>query len=131
MIFLRRLLDVEALGRLDVLEVDAAEGRLERLDDPDDLVGVVRVQLDVEHVDVGEALEEDALALHDGLAGQRADVAEAEHGGAVADDGDEVALARVAIGERPGPARSPGTDAPRRACRPATGRAGSGRASTW
>ena len=37
----------------------------------------VRVDLDVEDVDVGEALEEDALALHDGLDGERADVAEA------------------------------------------------------
>jgi hypothetical protein len=34
------LLDVEALGRLDVLEVDAAEGGLERGDDVDQLVGV-------------------------------------------------------------------------------------------
>ena len=39
----------------------------------------------------GELLEQDGLALHDGLAGQRADVAQAEHGGAVADDGDQVA----------------------------------------
>ena len=34
------LLDVEAFGRLDVLQVDAAEGRLERGDDLDQLVGV-------------------------------------------------------------------------------------------
>ena len=51
------------------------------------------VELEVEDVDVGELLEEDSLALHHRLAGERADVAEAEHGGAVGDDGDEVALA--------------------------------------
>ena len=61
------------------------------------VVRVLRVELDVEDVDVGEPLEEDALALHDRLAGERADVAEAEHGGAVRDDGDEVALARVLV----------------------------------
>ena len=70
-------LDVEALGRLDVLEVDAAEGRLERGDDVDQLVGVVLGELDVEHVDAGELLEQAALALHHRLAGERTDVAEA------------------------------------------------------
>src|SRR6185369_15079913 len=52
--------------------------------------------LDVEDVDPGELLEEHALALHDGLAGERADVAQAQHRGAVGDDGDQVA----ARGER-------------------------------
>jgi hypothetical protein len=44
--FIRRLqplLDVEALGRGDVLEVDAAEGRLEQLHATDELLGVARV----------------------------------------------------------------------------------------
>ena len=39
-----------------------------------------------------------ALAFHDRLAGERADVAESEHGGAVGDDGDEVAARRVLVG---------------------------------
>jgi hypothetical protein len=76
-------LDVEALGRLDVFEVDAAEGGLQRGDDVDQLVGVALVDLDVEHVDAGELLEQHALAFHHRLAGQRADVAQAQHGGAV------------------------------------------------
>jgi hypothetical protein len=54
-------LDDEAVGRLDVLEVDRAEGRLQRADDLGQLLGVGFVQLDVEAVDVGELLEEDAL----------------------------------------------------------------------
>ena len=58
-------------GARDVLEVDAAEGRLEELDGADELLGVVRGELEVEDVDVGEALEEDALALHHRLAGER------------------------------------------------------------
>ena len=72
---LELLLDVEALGRLDVLEVDAAERGLEARDALDELVGVLLGDLDVEDVDVGEPLEEDALPFHDGLAGGGADVA--------------------------------------------------------
>ena len=67
-------LDVEALGRLDVLEVDAAERRLERGDHVDELVGVALVDLDVEAVDAGELLEQHRLAFHHRLAGERADV---------------------------------------------------------
>ena len=93
------LLDVEALGGLDVLEVDAAERRLEARHALDELVRVVLRDLDVEDVDVGEALEEDPLALHDRLAGEGADVAEAEDGRAVRDDGHEVPLARVLVGQ--------------------------------
>ena len=84
-------LDVEALRRLDVLQVDAAEGRLERGDHVDQLVRVVLRQLDVEDVDAGEFLEEAGLALHHRLGRQRADVAQAEHRRAVGDDADQVA----------------------------------------
>ena len=94
---LQALLDLEALGRLDVLEVDPAEGRRDARHRLDEGVDVERVHLDVEHVDVGEALEEHALALHDGLGGERSDVAQAEHRGAVGDHGDQVALGRVLV----------------------------------
>src|SRR5690606_23470600 len=77
------LLDVEAFRRLDVFEVDPAQRGLQRGDDVDQLVRVVLVQLDVEDVDAGEFLEQAALAFHDGLGGQGADVAQAEHGRAV------------------------------------------------
>ena len=92
---LQRLFDVEALRRLDVFQVDAAEGGLQQLAGLDDLVGILGVQLDVEHVDVGESLEQDTLAFHDRLAGQRADVAQSEHRGAVGDHRDQVALGGV------------------------------------
>ena len=89
------LLDVEALGRLDVLEVDAAQRGLERGDDVDQLVGVVLGEFDVEDVDAGELLEQAALAFHHRLAGQRADVAQAQHRGAVGDHADQVAARLV------------------------------------
>ena len=93
----QRLLDHEAFRRLDVLEVDRADRWLEELAEPDDVGRILRVHLEVEHVEVGELLEEVSLALHDRLAGQRADVAEPEDGGAVRDDGDEVAARRVPV----------------------------------
>jgi hypothetical protein len=61
-------LDVEALGRLDVLEIDAAEGRLHPGDRFDERVGVVLGELDVEDVDAGELLEEAPLPSITGLA---------------------------------------------------------------
>jgi hypothetical protein len=84
------LFNVEALRRLDVFKVDAAERRLHRGDHVDQLVRVVLGQFDVEDVDTGEFLEQTALAFHHRLGGQRADVAEAEHGGAVGDHADQV-----------------------------------------
>ncbi len=94
---LEAFFDLEALGRADVLEVDAAEGRREKLAKADDLLGVLAVDLDVEDVDVGKTLEEDSLALHHRFAGHRADVAETEDGGAVGDHRDEVSLVGVLV----------------------------------
>ena len=84
------LLDLEALRRADVLEVDPAEGRLEQLHRLDHELGVFGRELDVEHVDARKALEQDALALHHGLAGQRPEIAQPEHRGSVRHDRDQV-----------------------------------------
>jgi hypothetical protein len=74
-------------------------GGLEGLHDRAELLDVLGVDLDVEDVDVGELLEEDALALHHRLAGGGADVAEAEHGRAVGDDRHQVPARGVRVGE--------------------------------
>src|SRR5207247_2313853 len=58
------LLDDEAVRRLDVLQVDPAEGGAEIAHAVDDGVDVGRIDQDVDAVDVGKALEERALALH-------------------------------------------------------------------
>ncbi len=89
-------LDLEAARRRDVLEVDAAEPGRDHLDGLHDLVGVLGRQADRPGVDVGEPLEQRRLALHHRQRRARADVAQAEHGRAVGDDGDGVALDREA-----------------------------------
>ena len=85
-------LDLEAARRGDVLEVDASEARRDRGDDVDDPVGVLGVEADRPRIDVGEPLEQGALALHHRQCGTGSDVAQSEYGGAVGDDRDAVAL---------------------------------------
>jgi hypothetical protein len=94
----KSVLDDEALGRLDVLEVDAAEARAQEAHAVDELVHVLGRDLEVDAVDVGEALEEDRLALHHRLRGERPQVAEAEHRGAVRDHRHQVALGGEVVG---------------------------------
>ena len=88
-------LNVEALGRFDVFQVDAAQRGLQCGDHVHQFVGVALGQLDVEHVNARKLLEQAALAFHDGFAGQRADVAQAQHRCAIGDDAHQVAPAGV------------------------------------
>lgn len=89
--------DLEALGRLDVLEVDPAEGGGDPPDGGHELLRIGGVDLDVEGVDAREVLEEHAFALHDRFGGQRADVAQPQHGGAVSDDRHQIAFDRIVV----------------------------------
>lgn len=79
------LFDVEAFRRLDVFQVDAAKGGLQQFYRLDDGIGVMGVELQVENVNVCKPFEEDALAFHDRLPGEGADVPQPQHCGAVGD----------------------------------------------
>ena len=96
--FAQPLLDDEALRRLDVFEIDAAPALAEQLHAIDEFVRVLGRDFEIDGIDVGEALEQDRLAFHHRLGRERAEIAEAEDGGAVGDDGDEIALDRVVVG---------------------------------
>ena len=91
-------LDIKTIGRFDVFEVDAAKGGLERGDDVDQFVRVFLVHLDVKHIDASELFEQHALAFHDRFGSQWTNVAQAQHGGAVGDDGHQIAPAGVLVG---------------------------------
>ncbi len=67
-------LDEKAFRRLDVLQVNAPESRLQRRNDIDELVRIRLADLDIEHIDACELAEKAALSLHDGLAGERTDI---------------------------------------------------------
>ena len=92
-------LDLEALRRLDVLELDGAERRRDGLDGANDLFGVLAVDQDGHAVDADQGIEEHRLALHDGQACHRADVAQAQNRRAVGDDGDRVADRGVLVAQ--------------------------------
>ncbi len=127
--FAQALLDDEALRRLDVLEIDAAPAGAEIFDAVDELVGIFGGDLKIDGVDVGEALEQHRLAFHHRLCRQRAAIAKTENGGAVGDDGDEIALHRVVVGACSDRRRWPAPARRRPANRRATGRAAS--PSAW
>ena len=91
------LLDHEAFGRLDVLKVDPAKAWLHQRDGFDQRIGIFGIQLDINGIDIGKAFEQDRLALHDGLGGQRAEIAQPQDRCAVRDDRDEVALGGVVV----------------------------------
>jgi len=94
------LLDDEALRRLDVLEVDAAEGRVQVAHAVDELVDVLGVDLEIETVDAGEALKQHRLAFHDRLGRERAQISEPQDRGAIGDHRHQIALGGEVIGER-------------------------------
>ena len=93
-------LDDEAVGRLDVFKVDAAEGGTEIAHRVDEGVRVLGIDLHVDGVDIGEALEQRRLAFHHRLGRECPEIAQPQDRGAVGNDGDHVALDRVVVGER-------------------------------
>ena len=84
------LLDIEALRRLDVFQVDATEGWLQAGNDFNQTIRVVLADFQVKHVNIGKLLEEDALTFHHRLGGQRANVAQPQHRRAVGDHAHQV-----------------------------------------
>ncbi len=91
----QHFLYVETFGRLDVLQIDPAESRLEQLAQLDDLLGIVRLHFQIKDVDIGKALEQDRLPFHHWLAGQGSDVTQSQYGGAVAHDRHQVSARGV------------------------------------
>ena len=96
-LFFQCLLDLKALGALDVLQIDAAERGRNGLAGRDDAGRVVSVDADGEGVHPAKFLKEHGLALHDGQTGLGADIAQAQHSGAVGNDCHHVALEGVLV----------------------------------
>jgi len=61
------LLNYEAVGRPDVLEIDPADRGFEQFAKADDVLRVLRSNFEIEHVNAGELLEEHPFAFHDRL----------------------------------------------------------------
>ena len=72
---LELVLDVEAVGALDILEIDATKGGTKCLYNIDELVWIGRVYTQIDAIHLGEFLEKYGLSLHDGLTCECSDVA--------------------------------------------------------
>ena len=83
---------------LDVFQIDPAKGRLHQRNGFDELVGILGIELDVDRIDVGKALEQHRLAFHHRLRGERAKVAHAKDRSAIRNHRDQVALGGIFIG---------------------------------
>ena len=95
--FAQALFDDETLRRLDVFEIDAAEGWSEIANSIDELFGVFRTHLQIDGIDVREAFEQDGFSFHDRLGRQGSQIAQAQNGCAIGDDGDKIAFDRVVV----------------------------------
>ncbi|MNS58553.1 hypothetical protein D3C72_914750 [compost metagenome] len=98
--FAQAAFDDETFRRLDVFQINAAEGGAEVTHAIDELIGVFGVDLEIDGIDIGEALEQHRLAFHDRLGGERAEIAETEDGRAVGDDRHHVAARGVVVSGR-------------------------------
>ena len=97
-LFLQLPLNLKAPGGGDILQIHAAEGAGDQINGVYKLVHILGFDAQREGVHIAEGLKQHALALHNGHSGLRADVAQAEHGGAVGDDGAQVVAAGELIG---------------------------------
>ena len=96
--FTAEFFDDKTIGCLDILKVDRPKGRLQRGHNIGQFFGVAFVHLDIETIDIGEFLEQNRLALHHRLGGQRADIAKPQHRGAIADHSHQIAARCVFLG---------------------------------
>ena len=87
-------LHLKTFRRLYIFQVDAAEGGLKCNDDVNQLIGIGLVNLYVEDINASKLFKQSTLSLHDWFGGQRADIAEAKHRGAIGDDGHKVPARR-------------------------------------
>jgi len=96
---LKTVLDLEAAGGGDVLEVHPTERRSDPHDRLDDLFGVRGVQADRHRIHAAKLLEQQRFALHDRQGSLRPDVTEAENGRTVGNHKHGVRLPRVVVGQ--------------------------------
>ena len=74
--FAQARFDDEAVRGLDVFKIDPAKAWPQEADAVDEFVHITGFDLEVDGIDIGKALEQDRLALHDRLAGERPKIAQ-------------------------------------------------------
>ena len=90
--------NLKAFRRLDVFQIDGAEGRLQRGNHLDQLVGVFFVNFDVNRINAGEFLEQNRLAFHHGLGRQRTNGTKPQHRRAIGNHRHQIAARGIVKG---------------------------------
>jgi len=93
----QHLFDGEAVGRRNVFQIDATEGRGDVGHGFDKRLERRRVDLDIKNVDICKALEQHRLAFQHRLGGERPAIAKAENRRAITDDRHQISLVGVAV----------------------------------
>src|SRR5690606_1624678 len=94
----QRTLDFEALGRLDVFQVDSTEGAGDTLDGINERLRAFGFDFDIENVNTSKTLEQHPFAFHDRLGSQRAEIAQTENSRTIGNNRNQVALTSVLVG---------------------------------
>jgi hypothetical protein len=96
---LQLFFDVKAVRRLDVFQVDAAEGGLHQPDGTNEFFRIGGIHFDVEHIDVGKSLKQrTALPSMTGLPASAPILPKAQYGRPVGDHCNQIAPVGVVIG---------------------------------
>ena len=77
------LLNDEAFWGGNIFQINAAKARLHQRDGVDKGFGVFGVQFNVDRINIGKAFEENCLAFHHRLRGERTQIAHAQNGSPV------------------------------------------------
>ncbi len=89
--------DLEALWRLDVFKVDATEGFGNARNSIDERLRAFCIDFDIDGVNTGKTLEQQRLAFHDRLGGQRSQITQPQNGGTVGNNSNQVAFGGVTV----------------------------------
>ena len=92
------LLNVEALRGFNIFEVNAAKRGFQGRNHIDKFIRIEFIHFDVENINPGEFLKQNAFAFHYRLTGQRANVAEAQHRCTVGNNRNQVAARGIFVG---------------------------------
>ena len=94
---LQTLFDVEALRRLDILQVDTTESRCNLLNGLAEFLWIFLIDFDIENIHSTINLEQQSFTFHYWLTAHRADVAKSEHSSTVTDHSYQVTLVCVFV----------------------------------
>ena len=94
---LQATFDLEGFGCLDIFQVYPPESRCDPFDRIDELVHILGVDLNVEHINVGKYLKEQTLPFHDRLGSLGSNITQPQNCSTIRDHCDQVALVGVAI----------------------------------